>query len=381
MSGPRVILHLIESYGPGGAETVILELCKRMDRTAYYPIVGLLKEGWLKNELEKNNIETIVFSNKHSFDPSFLYSLIKTIRKKKVSLVHSHEFMMNVYGTTAAFICRKPGIATVHGKNYFWKKARRRAAYRLTSRLASSIVAVSEDSKDFLSCNAGIEKSRIRVVYNAVDPDRYLMENTEKARITDGIKSPVIGSVGNLYPVKGYTYLLKAAAKVIGTYPDAAFIIAGKMTEYSNDLMQEARDLGIDGNIRFLGFREDIPGLLKLMDLFVLPSIEESFSIATIEALAASLPVIATRCGGPEEIIEHGKTGILVPKCDPPALCEAMLKLLKDRELAQRLAKAGSAMVRERFSMEAMIGKYMGLYNEFIGGSDLKQGFSENAVD
>ncbi len=363
----KVVLQLIETSGIGGAETVVLELCKRLDKNCFLPIVVLLHDGWLNQQLINHGIETIIIKNKYPYDPFCLWQLIKIIKKRNVDIIHSHEFMMNVYGTITAFLTNRPNIVTIHGKNYFWEKWRRRIAYRFMAYFATKTVSVSEDLKKFIVDKVGIDADKISVIYNGIDVERFNSnlspQDKMKLKKELGINGIVIGTIGNPYPVKGHIYLIKAASKVINEYPDATFLIIGKQTKYMDELKKEVLNLNLENNIKFLGFRDDIPQLLQLMDVFVLSSIHETFSIATIEAMAALKPIVVTKCGGPEEIIIEGKTGFFVPPMDSEALAEKILTLLKNKELAEKLGQSGSEWVRQKFTMKAMIKNYRELYD------------------
>lgn len=362
MKQQNVILQLIESGGPGGAETIVLEVCKSLAERSYYPIVGLLHDGWLNQQLLRHGIETIIIENKYPYDPVCFRRLIKTIYERNVSVIHSHEFMMNVYGALAARVTRRPIIATIHGKNYYWEKRRRRTALRVMSYFATRTIAVSEDLKGFIVKRVGINANRISVIHNGIDISRY---NLPKQENKLNITSPIIGTVGNLYPVKGHIYLLKAAKKIINEFPAATFIFIGKKTEYINELIKESDRLGLEKNVKFLGFREDVPELLSIMDVFAAPSLSEGISLAILQAMAAAKPVVATGIGGTPEIITHGKTGILVPSKDSDMLANNILLLLKNKDLANKLAYSAKEKVRDKFSIDYMVNNYINAYGFF----------------
>jgi glycosyltransferase involved in cell wall biosynthesis len=366
MRRQRVVLQLIECSGIGGAETVLLELCKGLDQKFWHPICGLLKDGWLNEQLNKQGIETTLITNKYSLDLSCLWQLIQIIRRNNVDIVHSHEFTMNIYGAVAALLTGRPHIATIHGKGYYWEKQRRKLAYHLMALSpATTIVTVSANLRDFIADKIGIRKNGIRVIYNGVDAVRFNEKNESSGTRTAeqmNLGNPVIGTIGNLYPVKGHLYLIRAASRIVQEYPGASFLIIGKKTDHLARLQKEVSDLGLQKNILFLGFRQDIPQLLQLMDVFVLPSIEETFSIATLEAMALALPVVVTKCGGPQEFVEDGQSGLLVPPKDPTSLAATVLTLLKDKEFSNRISQAGRKRALEDFSLSETNLRYQELY-------------------
>lgn len=362
------VLHLIETSGPGGAEKMLISLVENLDRSRYRSIICFLKDGWLNTQLYQCGFDTVIIPQCRGVDPSWVYKCIKLIQQRQIDLMHAHEFAMNTYGCMAAMITGVPIITTVHGQNYFWEKCRRRLAYRIVARHANRMVSVSESLKHFLIKRAGIRERDIVTIYNGIDLQQYRRSEDGmiiKRKLGINESGPVIGTIGNLYQVKGHTYLLKAAKLVVQDFPNATFLFIGR-GELLGQLQTEAIDLEIARNVRFLGFREDIPDLLQTMDIFVLSSLSEGFSLVTIEAMAAERPVVATRSGGPEEIIEDGITGFLVPPKDPQLLASRISLLLKDKMLAQQFGTNGRRRIYEKFNLEQMVNAYQRLYEEAI---------------
>lgn len=360
MAEPKVVLQLIETSGIGGAETVLLELCRRLDRTKYLPVVVLLHEGWLNSQLAEYGIETLFVSNKRSYDFDCLGQIIDIIRRHKVDIVHSHEFMMNFYGAVASRITGKKHVMTIHGKNYYGEKLRRRLAYRLAASLASRVVAVSHDLSRYLVSALHFPNDKISVIHNGIDVERYAAESLNRRNKING--GPVIGAVGNVYPVKGHRFLIHAAVQILRRFPDTKFVIAGKITPHTDELMHEARALGVEHALNFAGFQDDVPRFLSEIDIFVLPSLQETFSLATVEAMAAGKPVVVTRCGGPVEIVNDGENGRTVPAQDAQALANAIIELLSDNDSAAQLTDMASKNVRDYFTLDSMVSRYEAIY-------------------
>jgi len=351
----------------GGAEQVVVDLCGHLRNKGHHVWVVTLKSGWLTKKLSEIGVEFIVIENKKSFDLRFFLELLRIIREKRIDLIHSHEFMMNAYGTAASIVTRCPIIATIHGKGYYIDKWRRRAVYRLVGRCAFRIVAVSENLKKFLIEKINLTPSDISVICNGVDVDRFFPCDEEKSsrlKHEFGLKGIVIGAIGNIYPVKGHIHLIRAARFIVDEFDGVNFVVIGKKTDYLNILQEEVKRLRLTDRFRFIGFRDDIPQLMQLIDIFVLPSNEETFSIATVEALASSKPVVATRCGGPEEIITDGKHGFLVPLGNPEQLAEKILELIRNPSLRRTLGEEGLTLVRDKFTTEVMFDNYKDLYKE-----------------
>ena len=364
----KTVLHLIETSGPGGAEKMLITLAESMAKGRYNSAICLLKDGWLSSQLKQRGLETFIIPSRRSFDFAWLLNMCHLIREKKIDLIHAHEFTMNTYGCMASVITRIPMIATVHGTNYYGEKLRRRMAYRLVSKWSSHMVAVSRGIKEFLVDQAGIKEERITVVYNGIDTRNYQQSQTlDRLRKELDIKErePVIGTIGNLYPVKGHTYLLQAVKEVVKLFPQSIFLFAGRGA-LLNKLQEEAAQLNIKGNVKFIGFREDVPQLLRVMDIFVLPSLYEGLPVSLLEAMASGKPAIATYVGGNSEVLIDGETGFLVPARDPVSLSEKIISLLRDEGLAKRMGEAGRLRVEKEFSLGLMIQRYQQLYENCL---------------
>jgi glycosyltransferase involved in cell wall biosynthesis len=360
----KKILHLIETSGPGGAEKILISLLEHLDKSIYQSCICLLKDGWLNAQLKGRGFETFIVPQPHSLDFAWLWEIKTRIKNMGIHLMHAHEFTMNTYASLLSVFTGVPIIATIHGKNYYWERWWRRLAYRFVSR-QSTMVAVSEDIKKFLVQKAGIKNDRIIVVHNGIDLDLYRPESGkgEWARKELCIRNaqPVVGAIGNLYPVKGHTYLLKALAIVKIMFPTIKLLIAGR-GRMMGKLLNESQALGVQDHVIFLGFREDTASLLQAIDLFVLPSISEGLPLSVLEAMASGKPVIATNVGGLPEVVVDGQTGFLVSPEDPESLAKRMMLLLGHSSLADQFGKVGRARAEKKFSLVSMVQKYQELY-------------------
>ena len=359
----ETILFLSTSSGPGGAERVISTLSAALNTQHRGIILGLFRPGWLQTECQRLGVETIIIPLSGPLHLGWFLECIRVVRRERVVLIHAHEFSAIVYGWIVSLIARIPFVGTIHGKNYFWEKARRRLAYRLIAR-TGTLVAVSEDLKRFISEKVGIPVRRLRVIYNGITPAPPVEESEiERCRSELGIKSgdTVLGAVGSLYPVKGHRFLLDAMPIVLQRFPNTVLIMAGR-GELGVSLKEQAKRLGIEEKVRFLGMREDVPRLLALMDVFVLPSLSEGLSMALLEAMAAGKPVVATRVGGNPELVEEGKTGLLVRAEDASNMAGGLVRILGNRSMMRELGVAGAERVLRSFSLDSMAHQYRALY-------------------
>ena len=368
----KTILHLIETSGPGGAERMLISLVESLPKHEYRSLICLLKEGWLNDELRRRGFETVIIPQPRSVDVNWLWAVWNMVRARRVDLMHSHEFAMNTYGGLISLITGIPQIATVHGKNYYYKRWHRRLAYRFVAR-HGRMVAVSEDCRRFLSDNVGVPLKNILTIYNGIPTEGYQPSSSIRANIRSALRvisdQPVIGTVGNLYPVKGQTFLLQAMSAIVRHRPDCWLIIAGR-GDLESTLKREAKELGIERNVLFLGYRADVTELLQAMDVFVLPSLSEGLSLSILEAMAAGKPVVATAVGGNPEIILDGQTGYLVLPGNADALAEKILQLLEKPTHAREVGQRSRLHVMQEFSLSRMVNRYLLLYVELLSGGN-----------
>ena len=360
------ILHLIETAGPGGAEKMLISLVESLDPENFTSMIGLLREGWLSRSLSGRGYETVILPHRRSIDFGLVRNLVSISKRRKIDVFHAHEFAMNTYGSMASALTGIPIVTTVHGRNYYGDKFRRRLAYRFVSK-QSKMVTVSNDIARILTETIGIRAKNVVTIHNGVCVDRFRKEDSTRnqTRALLGLKDgqPLLGTVGNLYTVKGHIYLIKATAIIRETVPDVKTIIAGR-GKLLDQLRAEVAGLGLERNIEFLGFREDIPQLMQAMDVFVLPSLSEGHPLSILEAMASQKPIVATDVGGLREVVEDGKTGFLVPRGDFESLANKIMIVLENVEFANRMAFEARKKVEKEYNLNIMVKKYVDLYDK-----------------
>ncbi|GAH47947.1 unnamed protein product, partial [marine sediment metagenome] len=257
---PVKILHLIQTSGPGGAETIIINLVSNIDKEKYQSTVGLLKKGWLYEQLAANGADVRIITSGGSFDFKLLYYLVKLINKERIDLVHSHLMDMNFYSSIAAKLVGIPHIATEHGDiHHVSKNSRFGLKPKAISSLSTRLVFVSRFTQEAFLKRISLDGRKTEVIYNGIDFRIFDREIDIKRKRADlGIQEHdfVVGNVGNLYPVKGQTYLLQAACRVLRRVPNVKFLVIGR-GELENKLTQEAKNLKLGNHVLFLGFRGD----------------------------------------------------------------------------------------------------------------------------
>lgn len=242
-----------------------------------------------------------------------------------------------------------------------------RLAYRLMAGAPDRVFAVSEQVRQYCIDEDRIEAARVETIYNGIDLTRSpCREHSGSAQ-----EHVTVTTVGNIRRVKGHDLFIKAASEIAPHFPHVSFSIAGEMLEpdYYAELQKLIRDLNLYDRFHLLGGVANIPKLLSTADIFVMPSRSEGFSNAIIEAMAASLPVLATDVGGNAEAVQNGVNGFVIPVEDAAALARAMRRLLDDPARARQMGAAGRKMVAEKFSKDAMMSRTTAAYISLLGRS------------
>jgi len=367
----KTILHLIDTTGPGGAETVFTSLLQALRDTEFQNIVVLRGEGWVAEKVRSLGITPYFIDSKGSFNLGYVLSLRRLVRDHHVSLIHAHLLGSNVYGALLGMVTRVPMIATFHGAVDVAAGERfLKAKFALIGWGASSIVCVSKRLQIELSERSSLPANKLKLIYNGVNYDTFSSGQAVGLRQELGLDrtATLVVSIGNIRPAKGYPYLVDAAVSLAEYDSNTHFVVVGHQREnLFNDLKKQIDESVRKPNIHWLGFREDVADILRQADIFLLPSVSEGFSIATVEAMMAGVPVIATRSGGPEEIIEDGVTGCLVPVKDPHAIVRA-IEALKAPATREQIVQNARSRAQERFSLDSMLHGYLTIYRRLAAG-------------
>lgn len=365
MSRDRLdIMELYHECGPGGAEQMVLDLCRWLGRDGHRVRVVTCRPGWLETRLREAGVETHLIPQTRRFDIGTLRAVLALDHGRPADVFHVHELPAMLGMAPAAFARRLPMVGTVHGRENIAARGRRRLICRLAARCCRQVVAVSRFMQRFLADDVGVASRRMTMIYNGIDIERYARPTGVAAlRAALGIASgaPVIGTVGSLYPVKGQIYLLQAMARIAAEVPAAVCLIAGR-GELRERLEGEAAALGVADRVKFLGYRTDVPDLLGVLDVFALPSLSEGLPLSLLEAQAAGKPVVASQVGGSPEVVEEGDNGFLVPPRRAELLADGITRLLCDRPLARAMGERGRDRVRRVFSLDAMGRAYLDVF-------------------
>ena len=384
------VLYYTEATHEGGVTRHIESLIAGLDPACFAPIVVCFARPELLSFIQKLiRANARVYSLKVAIPwglPKMFFHLCSVLRREQPQIlhIHLHLFFTCILSFLAGKFLKVPFILhtehqpEVDFRNHYiipsavLDKKLIRVIRNIQFSISSKIIAVSQFVKEQIIKRYEVKDERIIVIYNGIDSTDFTrQENIGGIRRRFGLYEGerVVGAVGNLFDVKGFNYLLEAAAEVIARDAKVSFLIAGDGRE-GRDLRSYAKKLGIDRKVKFTGYLKEINALYSIMDVFVLSSIFEGLPYTLLEAMAIGVPVVATAVGGVPEVITSERKGILVAPRDPHAIAEKILFLLQHPETAKQMASRAAAGVREHFSLKAMIGETTNVYQERSGSSE-----------
>lgn len=379
---PRLrIAMMLESDGPGGAEMMVFRLSEELRSRGHTVVpVGPAKGvGWLGDLFRGAGVTPEVFRIRRPLDPACLSGLMRLFREHRIDAVHSHEFTMAVYGAAASRLLGLPQVITMHGGFKVCKVLRRRVALRWAMRNSDHTAMVSRATQRQFASDLGVDASRFTVVPNGVAAQ---MGNAERVRAEFGIRPNecVLLAVGTLETHKGHKVLLEALARLVSrgmNTPWRLIIAGGRGGDQHESLLQFLADEGLDDRVHIVTNRNDIPDLLALADVFVMPSLIEGLPMALLEAMTAGKAIVASATAGIPEAIVDGREGLLVLPGDIGALADALRTLITDPSLRAALRDAAAVRAREEFTVQVMADRYEALYTEGWKRRQAPNGHSE----
>jgi glycosyltransferase involved in cell wall biosynthesis len=368
----RKVLLLVIGLGVGGTEAHVLELASRMDRRKFDVMVCSLKPlGQLGKELQTRGIRVVSLEGQGKYDPRVLWRLWEIVKREQPDLVQSFLFWANVAARLVRTVHRKLLVISSYHDEVVQEGWFQRFVDRLTMGWTEKIVCCSQAVRRSVESRIGGGKDQFAVIPFGVEIRHYAgltPVSRDQLGLREGI--PLIGTVCRLVePKKGLRVLLEAVAQLErgGSQPSCQLVIVGEGPA-EQDLRSLCQRLGIASRVVFAGVRRDIPRLLPLFDVFVLPSLYEGFGIAILEAMAAGRPVVATTVGGIPEFVRQGETGILVEPGDAASLANAIRSLLQHPEQAQEMGLKGQEVVRDHFGIATVVRQHEQVYENCLAG-------------
>lgn len=289
-----------------------------------------------------------------------LTDLAAFVRAQGIEIVHAHA--ARDYHLAALAVRLAPRSRLVLTRHVLFPLRR---INRPLLRRAGRVIAVSQAVAESLRQNGVIESSKITVVHNGIDTDRF-----DRSVARSGELPIVVGTVGHLAPIKGQDVFVRAAALISARRPEVQFILIGEdkspQMDHRRSLESLIAELGLNGTVSMPGWRDDMPAVLSSLTIFVSAARSEPFGLAIVEAMAAGLPVVAAASEGAMEIIEDGVSGKLVPVDDPEAMAQAINDLLDDPLERSRLGRNAVLAARERYSLARMVSDTERVYREVL---------------
>lgn len=370
---PIRVAHLIHSPQIGGSEMVAAQICSNLDRSLFDPIFLMLNPGFgqMPEIMEKRGIP---YGNLRRTRRTRLLGPVlpaMLLRRLKIDILHVHHVAFFLQIHRAARLAGIPIVClTEHDVLSATKTVKLAQGCVFAAKTAGFFSVVSQHIADHLVRKLDIPKSRLTVIPNGIDTNRFTPAGSPKILrelLPRGFNGKVILSVGRLAPEKDHANLLKALARLKNNGTDAFHLILVGDGEEKQRLQDRIGKDGLAGRVTLAGMRTDVDLLLPGANLFILSSKTEGLPMALLEAMACGLPVISTDVGGVSEVIDHGRTGLLVPSSDPAALAAQIGSILGNRQFATRLGLAARQIVEKNFSQNKMLDQYSTLYLNLIG--------------
>ncbi len=357
------VVYIITSLGIGGAEKILLTTIRNLNHMLFsIYVISLYNQNALLNEYKRHCEKVYFLKYRNKYNPFIIIKIYKIIKLIKPDVVHTHMPHATIWGRIAALLAGTKIIMTTEHNISVWRKSNFLFwfFYWLTALFTDKIITVSQAIKKQLINTLFISPQKIEVIYNGINIDEFVMEIKAPSDLLS-ISHPIIGTIGRLHKIKGHAVLIESMRFVKKQFPQGNLIIIGDGEEKMK-LQRLVRKYALSNSVHFLGTRNDLLGYLKLMDIFVFPSLEEGLGLALIEACAAGKPCIASCVGGIPEIIENSVNGILVPPDEPEILAEKITWLLRNKNIMRQMGLHAKQIVQKKFNITNTIKKLETLY-------------------
>jgi glycosyltransferase involved in cell wall biosynthesis len=370
---PINVLYLLQYFAIGGKEQIVKDLMISSSEP-FNPIAcAFRKIGFMGNEVKKAGLEVKLIGslkqNKNTFN--IVRELIDILTKYEIDIVNCHDIGSWYYGVIAGKLIKTKKI--VHTRHSFLENQQPR--YRFLSKVLSlftdKIIVVSPEIKHSMINEEHIKEKKIDVIYNGINLEKYQIRSSRQdIRTFLNIEEHafVTGTVTRFYKVKNIEMQIDMVERLKERIPNLRHLIIGPVDEYGKRIREDIRRKNLEDHISMLGFREDIPEILKVLDIFVLTSFSEGTPLVLFEAMASKCVVVASAVGGIPRLIEHGVNGILFDVHNLEELCRAVLSLYHDPQLVSHLSEAGMKSV-EKFSIQGMVKEYENIYLKLLKSS------------
>lgn len=368
-----LIAHIIHKLDYGGLENGVVNLINRMPHSEWrHCVICMTDFTEFRKRIERPDVPVIALHKPEGKAWATYLQLWRVLRQMQPDIVHTRN-LAALEGQVPAFLAGIRGrVHSEHGwdvGDLDGSNRRRRLLRRLVRPFVRHYIALSQDIECYLRDSIGVESPRLTQIYNGVDDTRFAPQILPAATPWVGMEPFVFGTVGRVQAVKDQLTLLRAFALMLQREPQARsrlrLMIVGD-GPLLPQLQQEAVTLGVSDLLWLPGSRDDVPALMRAMNVFVLPSLSEGISNTILEAMACRLPVIATRVGGNPELIEAGQTGALVPAAEVQQLADAMTGYWQQPALASQQGQKARKSIENRFGMQRMLDQYVAVYRKVL---------------
>ncbi|MEK6409924.1 MAG: glycosyltransferase family 4 protein [Acidobacteriota bacterium] len=363
------ILQVCSASEMGGGEVHVADLVRALASRGHAIYLAVRPDSPLRGPLAGVIASWHEMPLRNSLDLQSARAITELVDAHGIEIVHAH---MGRDYLVAALACRQTNGVKLILTRHHYLPLKRHALYRWMLRDVAAVIAVSDSVRESVIERLALPDERVRTLPNWIDPERFKPIERDAARAMFRLRANIaVACIGQVTPAKGQEEFIRAAATVARMRADVEFLIVGEEHEeerpFTAHLNRLAASLGVGEKVRFTGQVRHIPELLAAVDVVVVPSWDEGFSLVTIEAMAARRAVLASNVGGIAGIVKDNVTGLLFPPRDVHALTDKLLWLVSDAPLRERLSVQGQRDVYARFGREQIIDQIEALYSEVIG--------------
>jgi len=377
-SSVPLVVHVIYALGTGGLENGLINLINRMPADRYrHAIICLTEAHEFAERIQRKDVRILSLNKKDGHDFPIYIRLWKTLNALKPRIVHTRNFGTLEVHIPAFFV---PGVKRIHGEHgrdvydLHGRNKKHKLLRRILQPLVHRYITVSRDLEQWLTEFIGIPSKKVTHIYNGVDDELFFPRNGARPDLAppgfvprDGL---LVGTVGRLAEVKNQLALVDAFIILLSNRPELStqfrLVIVGD-GPLKNQIQSRVDEADIKNIVWLTGDRDDVPDLLRMLDLFVLPSLGEGISNTILEAMATGLPIIATRVGGNPELVDDGINGCLVSAGDPKAIANVLGNLIDRPEHIRHMGQASSMRIKNDFCWDRTVGEYLAVYDELLG--------------
>jgi glycosyltransferase involved in cell wall biosynthesis len=363
------VVYLAHAFHVGGAEEMVLNLVRHLPKDRFETHVCCIHEaGPIGEEIRRTGTPvTVLGLNPGVRRPWAVDGIRRYLRRTSPDIVHTFLLTASLYGRFAAALARVPIVIGTEVNIYERKRFRHAIVERLLMMITDRVVVSAGSVRDFYVRQVHADPAKVDVIYNAVDWGQLQTTmSREDVRRAIGIAdtAPVVGIIARLTEQKGHRFLFEAIARTPALQAVHAIVVGGG--ELDSELRRQADELGVRQRVHFVGARRDLGNLLGAMDVYTQPSLWEGLPLSLVLAMGAGVPVVGTAVAGVPEVVEDGRTGLLVPPGDGVALGAALARLFGDPAVGARLGQEARAAVTPRFGVDRYVAAVSRLYDRLL---------------